>query len=210
MKLLNEMMETGCDPDVIVINSLIYTLYKADRVDEAWDLFKKMKEMNLSPTVVTYDTLLAGLRKEGRVQEAIILFESMVSGGPPTNTITFNTLLDCICKNDSVNLALKFLNQMPFLNCRPDVFTYNTIIFGLTKKIGIVKCGKVDDALKITKEIIHRVRNRPDKIFWKDLIKGITSDATLESSIQFVEGLISNGTCINDSVIIPLIKTLCK
>ena len=81
IQLFSEMIERGCDPDVVSINSLIDTLYKADQVDEAWAMFCKMKEMKLPPTVVTFNSLLASLGREGKVQEAVELFESITTQG---------------------------------------------------------------------------------------------------------------------------------
>ena len=49
MNLLSEMIRNGCEPDVIVVNSLIDSLYKAGRVDEEWQMFDRMKDMKLSP-----------------------------------------------------------------------------------------------------------------------------------------------------------------
>jgi len=44
------MVETGCVPDVLALNSLIDTLYKGGKGNEAWQLFHQLNEMKIEPT----------------------------------------------------------------------------------------------------------------------------------------------------------------
>ncbi|THG04929.1 hypothetical protein TEA_012151 [Camellia sinensis var. sinensis] len=127
------MIERGCDHN---INSLIDTLYKADRVDEAWAMFCRMRKMRkmLYPDNITLCTLLLGVAKDGRIE----------------------------------------------------------------------------DAFKIAKSFVQQVRNQRDNSFWRDLIEGILCDVEIVQSISLVERLIVYGLCRNDSVLIPLIKVMCK
>ena len=59
-----EMLENGCVPDVLAVDSLIDTLYKGGRGNEAWQIFHQLKEMKIEPTDGTYNTLLSGLGRD--------------------------------------------------------------------------------------------------------------------------------------------------
>ncbi|KAE8731661.1 Pentatricopeptide repeat-containing protein [Hibiscus syriacus] len=238
IKLLFEMLENHYEPDVMIINSLIDMLFKAVRVDEAWEMFHKMKEMSLAPSVVTYNILIAGLGKEDQVQKAIELFQSMARHGCHPNTITFNILLDYIYKNDEADLALEMLYKMMPKNCLPDVLTYNTVIYGFIKanrvknviwvfhqikKLfypdyvtlctilpGIIKDEQVMDAFKFTQDFIYQDGIYTNRSFWEDLMSGILMEAGMDKAVQFAGTLACSKICKDESILVPLIRNLCR
>ncbi|KAL3819837.1 hypothetical protein ACJIZ3_005742 [Penstemon smallii] len=190
------MIGDGCNPDVIVINSLIDTLYKDGLSKEAWNMFRKMNEFKLVPTVVTYNTLLAGLRNDSRVQERFKLFESMKECGCPPNTKTFN--------------IASMLYEMTEIGCFPDLFTYNTLIYGL------VKVSRFFEAFWL----FHRMRKtvNPDCITLYTLLPGAVKAGSIEDAfkvveehaISFAERVVSLGLRKNGSIMVLVIKLLSK
>ncbi|KAI7988332.1 Pentatricopeptide repeat-containing protein [Camellia lanceoleosa] len=102
-----------------------------------------------------------------------------------------------------VNDAFLFLHQMRKM-LYPDNITLCTLL------PGVVKDRHIEDAFKIAKSFVHQVRNQTDNSFWRDLIEGILCDAKIDQSTSLVERLIVDGLCRNDSVLIPLIKVMCK
>nr|DAD42272.1 TPA_asm: hypothetical protein HUJ06_000502 [Nelumbo nucifera] len=195
-----------------------------------------MKEMKFIPTVVTYNTLLAGLGKEGRVKKAMDLFSSMKEVGCPPNTVTFNTFLDCLCKNGEVDLALEMFYKMTEMDCVPDVPTYNTIIYGLAKENRVsdafwifnqmrkllfpdlvtlctlrpVKVSRIDDAFRVAEDFFNHPQEHTNRTSMKVLIEGILIEVEIDQCIIFAENLLSSRMCQNDSILCPVIKSMCK
>ena len=52
------MEEAGCQPDVVTYNTIINSLGKDRRMNEALDIFSYMKAKGISPTVTSYNSLI--------------------------------------------------------------------------------------------------------------------------------------------------------
>ena len=61
--LLKEMKAKGIQPDVVIFNSLIASLFKGDEGEEAYDLFRKMSKYGCEPNRKTKDIINSFTRK---------------------------------------------------------------------------------------------------------------------------------------------------
>ncbi|KAL4185064.1 hypothetical protein AMTRI_Chr10g228750 [Amborella trichopoda] len=77
MSLLEDMYHNGLTPNVVTYNTLMNTLFKRNKVEEALALHKEMGKIGCQPDVVTYRTLLDGLCKDERMDEAMSLLEEI-------------------------------------------------------------------------------------------------------------------------------------
>ncbi|KAJ4970936.1 hypothetical protein NE237_004035 [Protea cynaroides] len=74
----------------------------------------------------------------------------------------------------------------------------------------VVKSGWIQDAFKIAQKIFYQAGYEADRTSWENLMEGILCDAGVELFIIFAESLVSAAVCKDDSILSPLLKSLCS
>ncbi|XP_068658103.1 pentatricopeptide repeat-containing protein At3g18020 [Aristolochia californica] len=169
LNLLVSMLQNGCQPDIVTLNTVIHGLCKMGRVDEAIKVFNDMLTGSFcSPDVVTYTTVISGLLDVGRIEEALnLLHQKMPESYCKPNIVTYNTVLRGLCKALKIDEAMEILTLMAGEGVNADSSTFTTIIDGLSETY----------------------RFNEAKRFWEDVIwpSGIHDD--------FVYAAITRGLC---------------
>ena len=94
------------------INTIIDSLGKDKRMNEALDIFSYMKAKGISPTVVSYNSLIQGLCNCSQWKEASAILNEMTSLNIMPDNVTFNVLVDTFCKEGKVSEAQGVLKTM--------------------------------------------------------------------------------------------------
>lgn len=80
-RVLDEMREFGCDPNMNSYNYLLGSLFKNKRVVEACDLMETMENMGYSPNAVTFEVVIAHACMTNKMDVATEFLYRMLSEG---------------------------------------------------------------------------------------------------------------------------------
>ncbi|CAA6659021.1 unnamed protein product [Spirodela intermedia] len=127
-ELLEEMVRSGCEPNVVTYNRLIHGYGQANYIDEAINVFHQMQEAGCNPDRVTYCTLIDIHAKAGYLKEAMDLYRNMQQAGLTPDTFTYSVMINCLGKAGHLSLADKLFGEMVRQGCVPNLVTYNIMI----------------------------------------------------------------------------------
>ncbi|XP_052180524.1 pentatricopeptide repeat-containing protein At1g74750-like isoform X2 [Diospyros lotus] len=127
-KLLGEMIEDGCQPNVVTYNRLIHSYGRANYLNEAVNVFKQMQESGCEPDRVTYCTLIDIHAKAGYLDFAMYMYWRMQEAGLSPDTFTYSVIINCLGKAGNLNAAHKLFTEMVSQGCQPNLVTYNIMI----------------------------------------------------------------------------------
>ncbi|XP_009588936.1 pentatricopeptide repeat-containing protein At1g74750-like isoform X1 [Nicotiana tomentosiformis] len=127
-KLLEQMVEDGCQPNVVTYNRLIHSYGRANYLREALHVFNQMQEARVDPDRVTYCTLIDIHAKAGYLDVAMDLYERMQEAGLSPDTFTYSVIINCLGKAGHLAAAHKLFCEMVNQGCVPNLVTYNIMI----------------------------------------------------------------------------------
>ncbi|KAK9080032.1 hypothetical protein SSX86_001707 [Deinandra increscens subsp. villosa] len=173
-----------------VVNKLLSSLVKNNRVDEAVDLFENIilgSECYLSDAY-TFNIVISGLCKAKEVKKAFRFFNNMSNFGCEPDSVTYNTLLNGFCRAGNVDKAHALLKEVH----SPDVVTFTSIISGYCK------LGKMEDALVLFENMMgHGIR--PNTVTFNVIIDGFGKIGNMGSVLNMYERMLSLG-CAPDVI----------
>ncbi|CAK7346113.1 unnamed protein product [Dovyalis caffra] len=126
------MLDAGCQPSSIILNSLMRIHAKAGRTGKVLQLYNQMKRLGCEPDMITYNLLLESHCKDEN--------ERM-------NASTFNTLILCVAKFGNVKAVRRINEIMKEFKYDPNPVTYNTL---MKLHVALKSTGMV---LKLKKEM---------------------------------------------------------
>ncbi|XWS52208.1 hypothetical protein CRYUN_Cryun11dG0047300 [Craigia yunnanensis] len=91
--VLNEMSVKGVCLNTVEYNTLISTLCKDGKFNEAREMFGEMSSKGCKPDIFTFNSLISGLCKVSQMEVALGLYHNMLVEGVIANKITYNTLI---------------------------------------------------------------------------------------------------------------------
>ncbi|CAK9863309.1 unnamed protein product [Sphagnum jensenii] len=138
-KVHEEIIQSGCEADVFVGNSLVDMYSKCGSIEDACKVFNNMP----SRDVVTWNAMILGYVKCGQGQKALELFHQMQQ----KDVFVGSSLVDMYAKCGSMEDAERVFNKMLSRN----VVTWNTMI------LGYVKCGQGSKALELFQQMQQEV-----------------------------------------------------
>ncbi|XP_074560200.1 uncharacterized protein LOC141816294 [Curcuma longa] len=141
-QIIEWMVQSGCDPDVVTYSTLIAGLCRAGMVEEAWNVVDQMLQGNCAPNAHSYTPFLQAYCSQGKVEAAMRLMEAMRSLGCPPDAVAYNILINGLCKHGYFDQVAHILENDVSYGWEPDAVTYNTYISGLCK------AGMADAAFK--------------------------------------------------------------
>ncbi|XP_021896372.1 pentatricopeptide repeat-containing protein At1g77360, mitochondrial [Carica papaya] len=119
-EIFREMIDVGCNPDIVTYAIMVDVLCKAGRVDEAVGIVKSMDSRDCKPTsfiysrfipsMHTFSVLINGLCEKGNVTKACILLEEMIEKGIRPSSMTFERIRKQLIKEGREDV-LKFLQE---------------------------------------------------------------------------------------------------
>ncbi|XP_031737290.1 pentatricopeptide repeat-containing protein At1g73400, mitochondrial isoform X1 [Cucumis sativus] len=131
MRVLEEMIELGFDPDNFTYNTAIASFCKAGMLKEACELFEFMRTKGSalsSPTAKTYAIMIVALVNNGRMEECFKFLEYMIKSGCLPDVSTYKEMIEGICVAGKVQEAYMFLEEMGKKGYPPDIVTYNCFL----------------------------------------------------------------------------------
>ncbi|GAB4854410.1 hypothetical protein Ancab_022996, partial [Ancistrocladus abbreviatus] len=131
MRLLEEMVDSGFQPDNFTYNTAIDTFCKAGMIEEAADIFEFMTRQGStlsSPTAKTYPIMILALVKNDRIDECFRVVDDMVKSGCLLDVSTYKELIEGMYPAGRVEEAYRFLQEMGKKGYPPDIVTYNCFL----------------------------------------------------------------------------------
>ncbi|KAE9605009.1 putative Smr domain, tetratricopeptide-like helical domain-containing protein [Lupinus albus] len=110
-------------------STMIGTLGRMRKVDDARRLFEFAKNEGYGNTVYSYSSMISALGRNGRFHEAVSLFWSMKNSGMEPTLITYNSLIDAGAKAQvEFSRVVKFFDELVAKGIKPDRLTYNSLL----------------------------------------------------------------------------------
>ncbi|KAI3409632.1 uncharacterized protein J3R85_019112, partial [Psidium guajava] len=146
-----ELMEenrNGSGGRINPYNSVLYGLYKENRMNEALEFLIKMER--LFPRAVDGCLKILGFCHEGRSGDAKIVYDQMIGEGGFPNVLVYDSLIHLLNREGNVRSAFELMNEMIGRGYFPVASTFNALISGFCRH------GKIGSALKLMEDAIKR------------------------------------------------------
>ncbi|KAL0456556.1 UNVERIFIED_CONTAM: Pentatricopeptide repeat-containing protein, mitochondrial [Sesamum latifolium] len=216
-KLLNLKL---CEPDEIMILTVINGLCKAGHTLTAYDLLGLFENTSCKPDVYSYSTVIDSLYafcNEGKVKEAEDIVKIMMQRNISPNVVTYTALVDGYCLVGQIDKVRKLFDSMPdrwadgvkvFKDMEaqqliPNLVTYNTLLNGLCMNKQIAKAFSFMHVME--DKDVH-----PDITTYGILINGLCKDGKLEIARNLFNSLPSKGLQANVQIYTIIIGSLCQ
>lgn len=183
--LLDEMVDLGVRPNVIVFSTVIEACVVHADVPRALMLFKRMMQHHrLMPNVIVYTQLLNVCAKAGDLETAISTVNKMTVAGIKRDIVSYNTLFDTYAEATSPengpgqwSNCLKLLEAMRNGGIKPDKRTYDALI-KVCSRGGLIK-----KALEVL-DLMHKHSLLPDVQTYTMLIHAYANATSLENVMK--------------------------
>ncbi|KAK1266704.1 Pentatricopeptide repeat-containing protein [Acorus gramineus] len=162
-EMFDEMLQSGCEPDIVTYGIMVDALCKAGRIGDALGVVRDMGSKNCKPTSFIYSVLVHAHGAEGRVKDAVDAFLEMERSGIVADVAVYNALIGAFCRASRFGNAFKVLAEMEKRGVSPNARTCNVI---LNRLIGV---GRNEDAFKVFRRMIRRCE--PDSDTYTMMIK---------------------------------------
>ncbi|XP_051126999.1 pentatricopeptide repeat-containing protein At4g36680, mitochondrial-like [Andrographis paniculata] len=141
---LNEMDKLGLGISTISFTTILHSMYKNGRIDEAEQFWDEMvTKRGCVPDEGSYNVRLSCIHS-GKPEAVTAVVEEMATAGIKPDAITFNYLMTCYCLNGMMDEAMNVYQTMvKTKGCYPNSMTYRTLVFYLCKKERYVSAYKV-------------------------------------------------------------------
>eukprot|EP00434_Breviolum_minutum_P010869 symbB.v1.2.009582.t2/scaffold611.1/size181545/5 len=101
---------------------------KADRWQQALELFKTMRTIRIETDVVSYAAAISSCGKMGKWKEALQFCDEMFSTKVQHNLISYSAVINAVEKGNEWKKALMMFDLMPFLRLVPSAITYGSAL----------------------------------------------------------------------------------
>jgi pentatricopeptide repeat protein len=152
-----QIIQSGCESDVFVGNSLIDMYAKCGSLEDAWIVFNKMP----SRDVVTWTAMILGHVKCGQGQKALELFRQMQQEGVQPNSVTFLGVLNACASVIALEEGRCVHQQIIQSGLESDVFVGSSLVDMYAK------CGSIEDARRVFNKMPSR-----NVVTWSAMILG--------------------------------------
>ncbi|KAF3560522.1 hypothetical protein DY000_02012306 [Brassica cretica] len=210
--LLDRMVETGHQPDVVTYGTIVNGLCKMGDTVSALNFLKKMEESRIKVDVVIYSSIIDRLWKDGRHSDAQNLFSErerwsdglrllreMLERKIDPDVVTFSVLV----KEGNFFEAEELYDDMIRMGVYPNTVTYNSIIDGFCKQ------DRLDDA----EHLFYLMSTKgcsPDVITFSTLIDGSCRAKRVDDRIKLLREMSRRGLVANAVTYNTLIHGFCQ
>merc|ERR1719373_1037055 len=112
-QLLEDMGDSGAEPDIITYSTLVKGYCAEGDVDRAFHILDEMKRDNkFSPDEIMYNSILDGCAKQHRVDDALRMLDEMKSNSIPPSNYTLSILVKILGHARRLNQAFKMVEDM--------------------------------------------------------------------------------------------------
>ncbi|CAL9174724.1 unnamed protein product [Musa hybrid cultivar] len=167
LRLLREMKDSPCRPDVVCYTAVVDSLASSGRASEALEVFEEMVSSDVAPDTAAF-TVLVKLYACCLMQfdAAYEVVRWMVTCGCAPDVVTYSTLIAGLCWAGRVEEALGVLDQMLEEECRPNVYTYTPIVHAYCSR------GRVEEAKRLL-NTMEVVGSPPNAVAYNVLIESL-------------------------------------
>ncbi|KAK4756360.1 hypothetical protein SAY87_006487 [Trapa incisa] len=134
-RFLNEMIESGIEPNVVTYNVLLNGLCRRaslhpdgrfERTLRAADkLFDEMRMRGIEPDVTSYSIVLHVYSRAHKPELSLDKFRMMVERGICPSIASYTSVIKCLCSCGRINKAEELLAEMVRSGVSPSAATYN-------------------------------------------------------------------------------------
>ncbi|KAG6509178.1 hypothetical protein ZIOFF_034569 [Zingiber officinale] len=202
-QIIEWMVQSGCDPDVVTYSTLIAGLCRAGMVEEAWNVMDQMLLGNCAPNAHSYTPFLQAYCSQGKVEAAMRLMEAMRSLGCPPDAVAYNILINGLCKHGYFDQVAHILESDVSYGWEPDAVTYNTYISGLCK------AGMADAAFKQL-EIMLEKKLCPTVVTLNIVLDNICRESSVWEGNHLLERSLELGIYIDVVSYNTIMSRLCE
>uniref|UniRef100_A0A0D9X2V0 Pentacotripeptide-repeat region of PRORP domain-containing protein n=1 Tax=Leersia perrieri TaxID=77586 RepID=A0A0D9X2V0_9ORYZ len=205
LDVLVSMLQEGCKPDVITMNTVIHGFCKVGRAHEARKIVNDMLNGKFcAPDVVTFTTLISGYLGVGEFAEALHVLESLMPKRQCLpNAITYNCVLKGLLSCGLVDRSMQIFEEMKCSNVVPDSVTHAVMIKGLCD------AGQLEKAKSFWDNVVWPSGMHDDYVY-SAIFRGLCKLGKLEQACDFLYELVDCG--ISPSVVCYniLVDAACK
>ncbi|KAK3126008.1 hypothetical protein QOZ80_7BG0612650 [Eleusine coracana subsp. coracana] len=205
LAVLMSMLQAGCKPDVITMNTVIHGFSKAGRSHEARRILDDMLSGKFcAPDVVTFTTLISGYLEAGDHAEALDVLHTLMPRRRCSPTVvTYNCVLKGLFGLQQVDTAMQIFEEMKANNVAADSVTYTLVI-----KV-LCDAGRLEKAKAFWDDVVWPSGIHDDYVY-SAIFRGLCKQGKLEQACDFLYELVDSGispglVCYN-----ILIDTACK
>ncbi|XP_015164094.1 pentatricopeptide repeat-containing protein At4g36680, mitochondrial-like isoform X4 [Solanum tuberosum] len=178
MEKLKEMEEKGVEITAVTFTTILHSLYKGGRCDEAEKVWNEMVKRGCGPDVGAYNVKIMNI--QGGDPEGVKgLIEEMSNVGLKPDTISYNYLMSCYCRNGMMDEAEKVYEDLETKGCNPNASTFRTLIFYLCKN------ELFETGYKIFGESV-RANKIPDVNTLKYLVHGLAKSSKAKEAKEMI------------------------
>ncbi|PSS00124.1 Pentatricopeptide repeat-containing protein [Actinidia chinensis var. chinensis] len=201
-EIFREMIDVGCNPDIVTYGIMVDILCKAGRVNEAVDIVMVMDAKGCRPTSFIYSVLVHTYGIENQIEKAVDTFLEMESNGIKADVAVYNALISAFCKVNKFQNAYRVLNEMESKGVVPNSRTCNIILNSLIDR------GETDEAFRVFRRMIKICD--PDADTYTMMIKMFCEKDELEMAHKVWKYMKSKQFVPSMHTFSALINGLCK
>lgn len=185
-KILELMEESkgGAGGHISPYNSVIYGLYKENRMDEALEFLAKMER--LFPRAVDRSFRILHLCKENNIEDAKRVYNQMIGEGGVPSALVYVRLILGFCEVGCAREAFELMNEMVGHAYLPVASTSNALINTLCKQ------GKVGSASKLLEDMVGR-GCLPDSGSYSPLVDGLCRKGDFQKALVLFLQMVEKG-----------------
>ncbi|KAJ1292395.1 hypothetical protein BS78_02G387800 [Paspalum vaginatum] len=203
--VLVSMLQAGCKPDVITMNTVIHGFCKSGRAQEARRIVDDMLNGKFcAPDVVTFTTLISGYLDAGGHAEALYVLHSLMPRRRCSPTVvTYNCVLKGLFGIGQVDTAMQLLDEMSVNKVAADSVTHTVVIKGLSD------AGQLEKAKEFWDNVIWPSGIHDDYVY-SAIFRGLCKQKKLEQACDFMYELVDCGVAPSVVCYNILINAACK
>ncbi|XP_057541870.1 pentatricopeptide repeat-containing protein At5g66631 [Amaranthus tricolor] len=133
---------------VLLYSSLLRTLLKCGRDNDAIDTVKQMSNVGIHPDAQTYSGLMHHFAVQGDFRTIQNIFEMLRKCGVHSDAFMYKTLVRAYCKCGRATLALRLLEDIRNAGLLPDRETKSLLVKGLWKEGRLREASIVEETCK--------------------------------------------------------------
>lgn len=180
--VLKEMEERGIEITAISYTTIMDSLYKEGKSEEADRLWNEMCAKGVVLDVVAYNVRVMHQATSGKPDDVLGLMEEMKSGGLKPDTFTYNYLMTCYCSHGRLDDAKKVYRELEQKGCEPNAATFKNLLHDLCKR------NDFSGGLEVFEDSVKQ-RRIPDAGSVMMLVKGLMKGSKVRAAKRVVSGL---------------------
>ncbi|GAV63558.1 PPR domain-containing protein/PPR_2 domain-containing protein/PPR_3 domain-containing protein [Cephalotus follicularis] len=202
-KAFDEMIEQGCNVDVLAYNSLLEALCKGGKADEAYKMFRDMRSKGVEPDACTYSIFIRTYCDLNDIHSTFRVLDRMRRYNLVPNVYTYNCIIKKLCKNERVDEACQLLDEMIGRGISPDTWSYNAILAYHCEHCEVNRATRL-----ITR--MEKDKCMPDRHSYNMVLKLLINIGRFDRAAEVWESMGDRGFCPSVSTYAVMVHGLCK